>query len=561
MKLNLGLIMENLKTPYERVAGYTDGALGLIGICPYVAGQQYAKDILYLAQWPQLRDEPRIPENVILIGGGDSALAFLEKHQINGLIFSGDCTLPGIMLEVQNIFFKYDEKEHALLNALLMNKPIQNILNACAAIMNCHASLYGSDYMLLGYSDVNLPPDSNALWQETLVANRCQIPMNTQKRDRDKAFQSKSEAGPRSVFLNTVGSENTHISSAFYHDDLHVATLVFSSDSGALSARHLWLADYIVETIHKSIIERFSSYLNPHDYLRISLITALRYAVVSDSRALKINMSRIGWRMNDDYRILLIKLPSDSCNLSHSLHAYENVFADAYPNYVTFWYDDYIFVLLRNDACNELEKYLSVLKKQLTQSNGSCSVGMKFCDLNQLRLHYELAAMPHKIHIFAKQRIKFYRDILETHIVNIITSRFPLRAVCHTAAIRLQEHDIANGTNYLETLEIYLLNNRSLLAASNKLFLHRSTLAYRIKCIQNITQVQFEDPDERLHLLLSCLALRIMSRNSLTDVDYPGANPQDAHYDFILEIREHTKGSKPRKTEAAKPPVPGQESK
>ena len=41
--------------------------------------------------------------------------------------------------------------------------------------------------------------------------------------------------------------------------------------------------------------------------------------------------------------------------------------------------------LLRNDACNELEKYLSVLKKQLTQSNGSCSVGMKFCDLNQLR--------------------------------------------------------------------------------------------------------------------------------------------------------------------------------
>ena len=71
--------------------------------------------------------------------------------------------------------------------------------------------------------------------------------------------------------------------------------------------------------------------------------------------------------------------------------------------------------------------------------------------------------MPHKIHIFAKQRIKFYRDILETHIVNIITSRFPLRAVCHTAAIRLQEHDIANGTNYLETLEIYLLNNRSLL--------------------------------------------------------------------------------------------------
>ena len=68
MKLNLGLIMDNLKTPYERVVGYTDGALGLVGICPFIAGHPYAKDILYIAQWPQLRDEPRLPENLICIG-------------------------------------------------------------------------------------------------------------------------------------------------------------------------------------------------------------------------------------------------------------------------------------------------------------------------------------------------------------------------------------------------------------------------------------------------------------------------------------------------------------
>ncbi|NLM84664.1 MAG: hypothetical protein GX189_08185 [Clostridiales bacterium] len=552
MKLNLGLIMDNLKTPYERVVGYTDGALGLVGICPFIAGHPYAKDILYIAQWPQLRDEPRLPENLICIGGGDGAYELMEKYQVNGLIFSEEFTLPAVMVEVQNIFFKYNEKEHALLCALLLNKPIQAVLNACASIMNCHASLYGSDYMLLGYSDVNLPPDTNTLWQETLAANRCQLPMPVTKRDRDKAFSSKSEATPRSVFLNTGSGENTHISSAFYHDDLHVATIVFSREGGALSTRHLWLADFIVETIHKCIIERYSSYLNPHDYLRISLITALRYSVVSDSRALKINMSRIGWRMNDDYRILLIKLPPDSCKISHSLHAYENIFADLYPNFVSFWYDDYIFVLLRNEACELQDKFLQNLKKQLTQSNGSCSIGMKFCDLNQLRLQYELASMPHKITIFAKQRIKYYQDVLASHIVNIITSRFPLRAVCHNAALRLQEYDMENGTNYLETLEVYLLNNRSLLAASNKLFLHRSTLAYRIKCIQNITQIQFDDPEERLHILLSCIALRIMSQNTFSSADFPGTEQEDSRFDIFLEMREKCSKHKP---DAAKHPA------
>jgi hypothetical protein len=313
LKLNLGLIIDYLKTPYERVVGYPDGAMNLIGICPFAEEQQYAKDFLYLAQWPQLRDQPQMPENVICVGGGESAYSLLDKRQVNGLIYSGDCNPLDIMFEVQKIFFDYAEKERTLLNALLMNKPIEAILNACAAFMNCHASLYGSDFTLLGYSDVNLPPDSDVLWQETLAANRCLLPMIPQK--RDGVFPRKMKTYPRSVFVNTIGSENTHISSSFNSKNAHVATLVFSKENGSLSIRHLWLADYIAEIIHKTVIDRYNTYLNSHDYLRTSIATALRHSTVTDSRVLKISMTRLGWRMNDDYQILLIKLPPANRNL------------------------------------------------------------------------------------------------------------------------------------------------------------------------------------------------------------------------------------------------------
>ena len=539
MKLNLGVIMDCLETPYERAVGCPGGAMNLIGICPFIAERPYAKDILYLAQWPQLRDLLRLPENVICLGGGGSASAFFDKHQVNGLIYSSDSNQSGIMLEVQNIFFKYADHERALLEALLTNKPLQTVLNASAVFLDCHVSLYGSDFTLLGYSDVNLPPDSDVIWQETLAANRCVLPMNPSEKVKD--LQSRSKACPRSAFLNSSDDSRNQISISFDYKNSRVATLIFSKTNGALSSHHLWLVDCIADILHKTVIERYNTFVDVHDYFRASLTTALRYSTVMESKFLHTNMARLGWRTNDDYQILLVKLPPTDRNISHFLYDYENIFAGSYCDCVAFWYDDFIFLLLHNEACSSLEKNIPLLKKQLNLNNGSCSIGMKFCDFNILKLQYNLAMLPHRVTSLSRSRIKYYRDVLDIHIINDLSSCFPLRAVCHHAACRLQEYDIANKTNFLETLEVYLFNNRSLLTASGKLFIHRSTLAYRIKCIENIIPMQLEDPHERLHILLSCMALRLINNNALSNVDYPGATPRIAsgsHPDTYTDVNE-----------------------
>jgi hypothetical protein len=516
--------MDCLETPYESVAGYPDGGMRLIGICPFIAERPCAKEILYLAEWPKLRDLSRIPENILCLGGGADALALLNEHQASGLIFSGDCSQTAILLEVQQIFFRYSDLERALLDALLTNKPLQTVLNACAKFLDCHVSLYGSDFGLLGYSEVNLPPDDDMFWKETLASNRCMFPMTP--REKAKPLQAKPNIYPRSAFINHAGGCRTYISIAFEYKDSHVATLIYSGRKGALSDHHLWLVDYIADILHKTIIERYNTFLDVHDYFRASISTALRYSTVMESKFLHINMTRLGWHTNDDYQILLVKLAASDRNVGQFLYDYENVFADSYSDCVAFWYDDFVFILLHNGACAAIEKNLPILKKQLTLNNGICSIGMKFCDFNQMKLQYNLVTIPHRVAALAKRRIKYYRDVLEMHIVNDLSSCFPLRAVCHYAAVRLQEYDIANRTNFLETLEIYLFYNRSLLTASGKMFIHRSTLAYRIRCIEKIVPMQLDDPCERLHILLSCIALRLIGNNKLVSADYPGASPR-----------------------------------
>lgn len=61
------------------------------------------------------------------------------------------------------------------------------------------------------------------------------------------------------------------------------------------------------------------------------------------------------------------------------------------------------------------------------------------------------------------------------------------RAVVDRILGRLIEHDRTSSSSLLNTLEVFLNSDRSLLRASQQLNIHRQTLVYRLKTIQQIT--------------------------------------------------------------------------
>ncbi len=60
---------------------------------------------------------------------------------------------------------------------------------------------------------------------------------------------------------------------------------------------------------------------------------------------------------------------------------------------------------------------------------------------------------------------------------------------------------------YLETLRVYLEEERSSKRASERLYIHKNTLTYRIKFIKNTTNWNLDDPGMRNYLRLSLYAL------------------------------------------------------
>ena len=77
-------------------------------------------------------------------------------------------------------------------------------------------------------------------------------------------------------------------------------------------------------------------------------------------------------------------------------------------------------------------------------------------------------------------------------------------SLLHSAKLeRLQKYDAENNTDLYRTLKVFLELERNVLQTSKKLYIHRSTLSYRLERIQKIIHVNLNDPKERMILQLS----------------------------------------------------------
>jgi DNA-binding PucR family transcriptional regulator len=101
----------------------------------------------------------------------------------------------------------------------------------------------------------------------------------------------------------------------------------------------------------------------------------------------------------------------------------------------------------------------------------------------------------------------FEEHILDDRILKC-NEATPLEAVIPRGVVQLKRYDEKYGTDYVQTLWVYLRHDMRVAPAARELFLHRNTLTHKIAQIKFITRLDFEnDPEVRLRTLI---ALRMM---------------------------------------------------
>ena len=145
------------------------------------------------------------------------------------------------------------------------------------------------------------------------------------------------------------------------------------------------------------------------------------------------------------------------------------------------------------DPARELSKRIEILVRELKNKYGlTCHVGIGgfFSEIAGLTESYGMAmqALRAQEYLLSEENIVFFDRLpgLLRILYDSSRSKVP-ESLSEELLGPLVRHDAAKGTNLIETLRIYLASNCNAKLASEKMFVHRNTLNYRLKLIESLS--------------------------------------------------------------------------
>lgn len=159
-------------------------------------------------------------------------------------------------------------------------------------------------------------------------------------------------------------------------------------------------------------------------------------------------------------------------------------------------------LIIANLSQRKLDDLLGELKPWMERTASHCGISYIFQDILLLRDHYDQAEIAISQSKKTPGNATQLADCALAYAISILGQN---RAdiICHPALDILRRYDQANSTNLFETLHTFLRFERNQVRTAEHLFLHRNSLAYRIGRIHNLTGLELDDTETRLHLLLS----------------------------------------------------------
>lgn len=150
----------------------------------------------------------------------------------------------------------------------------------------------------------------------------------------------------------------------------------------------------------------------------------------------------------------------------------------------------------------DLQRTLSPLCRDFCQYAGVSSPveGIDALPVAHIQAEAALAQAFHRRD--ANWTVPFSACALDYMLAHLNTSMEP-RQLAAPQLLELQRHDQAHGTQYFETLRVYLLHERDISRTAAALIIHRTTLTYRLQKLRGLLRMNLDEPDVRLYLLLS----------------------------------------------------------
>ena len=220
-------------------------------------------------------------------------------------------------------------------------------------------------------------------------------------------------------------------------------------------------------------------------------------------------LASMGWHPDDRYRIAWL-ISNGYFRSQETLKFYAVQLEQAFPACIAAQFDDGIFMLhnLERETDPDFRQKLAGFLREHLLIVGISNV---FSDFYDSRRYAGQGREALKLGLHRNPSLwRFeFRDYLSDYVLQQCLSQYSARDLCSDGLGKLLRYDGEHPEMELaHTLEMYYSCKFNAAEAAKKLFIHRTTMFYRLNKIQEISDIDHENPEARLHLMLSFALLR-----------------------------------------------------
>lgn len=415
--------------------------------------------------------------------------------------------LTSIFNEILNCFRHYEKWEQQMMLLIGQGCTLTELLDLSDSILQNPLFVFDSSDSTIAYSSVYETEDIDEAWTH-LVYHKRSLPQYA------LAFHDAK---------NTYFNENTHepffISTDVFFKNTYNQNLFFDKSWCGLCVMVEYKSSFNIGKMHlfKLLCNHIQIWIDQQKtnatFIRdVSLFYDLLEGKDVDLYGLSHKLQLDGWKQQDDMILLIAKGISPGYNTQNYLC---RIFSDISPYIYTVTYEESI-ILLCNITNLPKETLFNHLLPWIRRSAYHCSVSNPFNQLTDIYNAYtqaktayfygekyneklmnegsDPAAIPEEIHEVKDYMLPSMLD----HIHNTLSD-----SCLHPKILGLQKYDQQHHSSFLQTLYVYLNNERHVKKTAEELNIHRNTLLQRIGRLTDYFEIDFENPTERFYMLLS----------------------------------------------------------
>ena len=427
----------------------------------------------------------------------------------NMVLFDTDLRPELFFIRVQSIFEKYSDWCFEMDQCLIKHRSIQDILTLSENVIGNYITISDSAFSLVAYTQ--------GLKCEDEITNRLvekgyhdQDAINLFNKSKLMNFWKDADeiyVRDEGIINNApIMSKVIHYNNSYYAHVVMLCTAKPPSDG--LKDLFQILIDHLMTCFERQWIENNQM---PHIY--DSLLLDLLESSDLSPEAVAARAKNAGLTVKGSF--VLVKVSADD-SAGLMLQRLCNELSGRIAQSRVTLSSGVLIALIPRGAKSSMEDLEDTLQDIMEKYNAACGISDPFASLMEIKTagaQAEIALKSPKhsasVHI-SGQNVKEYSRVCTFSrcypSYALLNADADSSVIRYSAAYRvldkLHENDIKRGTNNLELLYAYLINERKASETAQIMHMHRNNVIYRIGKICELTGLDLSAPDVRLRLLL-----------------------------------------------------------